>query len=501
MNAEIIERILGCPTLPSLPAVAARVLELASDEDVSLDELAQTIQQDQALAAKVLRTVNSSYYALRTRVGSIRKAISMLGLGPVKSLTLGFSLVASLDDTSVDGFDFEAYWRRGLYAAAAAARFADVAKLETRDEIFLAALMQDVGMVAMQIGLEGEYARVVAESADDHRTLARREIEQFEMTHAEVGAMLAERWRLPAALVMPIRYHERATAAPQEFNKTTKCVALATLVHDVLCRPGDARPLRYLYKKAADWFGMREPEVDELVKAVAGEVKELGKLFQLDPGEEVDADAILVQAAQQMMDLHREGDTSPDIEFQGPASLLLDERYCSPRRQTLNARGFEVAIGKTCEQAVAEESRITLLLMSIDDFEGVGFEVGAPGVERIQLGCCTLLRKHFEPYGALVADLGKGRFAVIAAAVEREGSMRSADLFRADLERVADAWFTDQDVRPIRVSVGVVSVGAEEPDMLGSPGELVTSAARAMASAQSAGGNCVHVHVPAKAAA
>ncbi|MBL8964129.1 MAG: HDOD domain-containing protein, partial [Phycisphaerae bacterium] len=62
MESTLLEEVLACPSLPSLPAVAVRVIELTADRNVSLKELADTIQNDQGLSSKVLRTVNSSYY-------------------------------------------------------------------------------------------------------------------------------------------------------------------------------------------------------------------------------------------------------------------------------------------------------------------------------------------------------------------------------------------------------------------------------------------------------
>ena len=96
MNQDVLERILQCQTLPSLPAVAIRILELTSDLNVSIAELARTIENDQGLTAKILRTVNSSFYGLRKPCPTIHQAVVILGLSAVKSLALGFSLVTSI---------------------------------------------------------------------------------------------------------------------------------------------------------------------------------------------------------------------------------------------------------------------------------------------------------------------------------------------------------------------------------------------------------------------
>ena len=499
MNAEVIEEILSCPSLPSLPAVAARVIELAGNEEVSLDELASTIQTDQALASKVLRTVNSSYYGLRSRCGSIRKAISMLGLSPIKSLSLGFSLVSSLQEIEGDGFDFDAYWRRALFAAAGARHFAEAMRIETSDEVFLGALMQDVGMVASWVTLADRYSALLAKTDGDHSKLAKFELESLEMTHGDIGAMLCERWRLPQSLVIPVRYHERPTAAPQEFSKATRCLALGTMLYEAMDGEDRATKLRRLYTKAKEWINLNASEVDEIGAKVASELKELSDLFQLDAGEPIDGEAILVEAAQRMMELETSGEARPDLEFDGVASLLLDERFTSPRTLTLNARGFQEALTRSIEAAKSGESEVTLLIAGLDRYADLNDQVGAEGVAKIQLGACTLLRKHFEAFGGRPGDLGMCRCGVLLFSVAREASLKAAECFRADLERVAMTWFDAESTQPIAVSVGAVNYSAEELAALSSPGEMVSAAATAMAASQAAGGNSVRVHVGAAA--
>ena len=114
MNQEIIDQILSCPALPTLPAVAVQVLDLTRRPDVSMDDLAVTIQNDQGLSAKVLKTVNSSFYGVRRPCSTINQAIVMLGMAAVKNLALSFSLVSAVNQDGSSEFDFPSYWRRGL---------------------------------------------------------------------------------------------------------------------------------------------------------------------------------------------------------------------------------------------------------------------------------------------------------------------------------------------------------------------------------------------------
>src|SRR5690349_6477844 len=96
MNQDLVKRIRECPSLPSLPAVAMRVLELAAQAQVDIAEIAAVISKDPALSGKILRTVNSSFYGRSQSVTTLTHALVILGLSAVKTLVLGFSLVSNL---------------------------------------------------------------------------------------------------------------------------------------------------------------------------------------------------------------------------------------------------------------------------------------------------------------------------------------------------------------------------------------------------------------------
>src|SRR5439155_17695624 len=96
MNEQLLNRIRQCPTLPSLPAIAMDVLDLAQREEVDIAEIARIISKDPALSSKILRTVNSSFYGRAQSVSQVSQALGILGLQSVKTLVLGFSLVSNL---------------------------------------------------------------------------------------------------------------------------------------------------------------------------------------------------------------------------------------------------------------------------------------------------------------------------------------------------------------------------------------------------------------------
>ena len=117
---SIVTRIKSCRTLPTMPGVALRIVDLCRSEDVSLGEVAEVLKQDPALAARILRYANGSAVGVRGSVTSVQRASVLLGALTVQTLALSFSLTTSMQATRIGGFDHRRYWRRSLFCAASA---------------------------------------------------------------------------------------------------------------------------------------------------------------------------------------------------------------------------------------------------------------------------------------------------------------------------------------------------------------------------------------------
>lgn len=481
MNSELLKRILSCQDLPSLPAIALRVIELTSNPDVKLPELAATIQNDQGLAAKVLRTVNSSFYGLRTPCASINKALVMLGLSPVKTLALGFSLVSSLNEKRVQGFDYVSYWRRGLYTAVAAKTLAEAAgKSGFADEAFLAGLLQDVGVMAMYIVLQGEYMTVMQKTGGDHRLLMRHEMQTLEVTHPDIGGMLAERWKLPPMIVVPVRYHERPTAAPKEHLELCRCVGLANLVHDVLTNDAPAAELRELYERAKAWFQLDPGTVDGIVKRSAEGTKELSKLFKLDTGEYADVDALMSAATERQKEIAK---SAPAADTPGELdSLVRDGELVDPITGVASRGAFNA----TVQQAFKDGKPVALAQVMVDGLSALyaaGTDLGDDTVVTV----AGALTRHAEKASGKVCRLSPDVFAIVVPDAAPEGVLGVIEAARGSLARPGAG------NPPVAVSIGVALANPASGDVR-TPSDLVVAATRALQAAKQQGGNRVSVH-------
>lgn len=492
MDQELLEDILNCPTLPSLPAVAVEVIELTRDPEVKLERLAQTIQNDQGLSSKVLRTVNSSYYGLRKKCATIRQSLVVLGLSSVKSLALGFSLVSSVD-RSKSGFDYNDYWRRGLFTAVAARSISKTAGKEFQDEAFLAGLLHDIGMVAMFEAMGPRYAAIVEQTGGDHRKLCKFELSALELQHPDIGAMMAQRWKLPDELVLPVKYHERPSAGPSgEIGELVRAVGLGGILADAMMSDEPLTHLKRFGAKAKDWFGLDSQQVDAIVAEVKAGVREMASLFDIDAGVIPDMDQLLAQARDQAVNLAIEKPVAPASEEAFDALLLDSPRYDAVTG-LINEKVFPKLYSTAFEESVAGGEPMSMIRVMVD--QGAGSEQPRTvDLNKLLVGVATMLRKHFEHRGAIIARLGPMSFAV-AISAGRGVVTRGAEAFRVEIESAAASWGI-----PAAVSIGIATRDEATTSIYDRPAILQAAAAQALKAAGASGGNCVRFFTPRKAA-
>lgn len=453
MNQELLERILRCPTLPSLPAVAMQVIELTRKPSVSMEELASTIQNDQALSAKILKTVNSSFYGLRRPCANIGQALVMLGLATVKSLALGFSLVSSIGDGGRGGFNYVAYWRRGLHTAVAAKTIAREAGVAQEDEAFLGGLLQDVGMVALHQALGDEYLQILTRTDGDHRKLVRNELAALEVQHPEVGAMLAQRWRLPDELIIPVKYHECPTAAPNQYAALAKCVGLGNLAHDVLTDPDPGPALRRFHRRAADWFGIGPETADDLVERIAEGTRQVAPLFRLDTGKAADGAEIMAKAREQLALLASQAKAEP-AHGAGLGSLLSDSQEFDPLTGVLGPTAFMDHAEKAFAAAKANRRTLVALAVSIDAFAERYKPMGTDVCDAVLVESATLIESLLAPGGGVVGRSGDSSFVALLPATDQAGAVKAGSEIRSAFEAQSPAWAIPE-LRHARITVSI----------------------------------------------
>lgn len=211
--SAVVSRI---KSLPSLPSLYTRIIEILQSDDPSLQKIGEIVSEDIAMSAKVLQLVNSSFFGIARRISNPVQAVMFLGLETVKALVLSVQIFAKWESSTVKGFDIERLWHHSMTVGAMAKRLAETEQLSTReaDEAFTAGLLHDVGKLILAASLPDTYQKALAASKAQRIPLWRAEEEVFGTSHAEVGAYLLGLWGLPTSIVEAVAWHHRPAECP-----------------------------------------------------------------------------------------------------------------------------------------------------------------------------------------------------------------------------------------------------------------------------------------------
>jgi len=203
--------------IPTLPASVLRVMQMIEDPFCSSSDLAKVIQADPAMAAKVLKLANSSYYGFRQKIGNIPQAVTLLGFATLKN-TLLAAAVFDMFRVAGTGFDLPALWTHSVTAATAAKLLAKRARYPQSEKAFTAALMHDVGKIILARFIPQGLSEIVAVIQTENMAMYDAENKVLGLSHPALGAWVLGRWGLPSPIVEAVEFHHHPTRAQNGFD-------------------------------------------------------------------------------------------------------------------------------------------------------------------------------------------------------------------------------------------------------------------------------------------
>jgi HD-like signal output (HDOD) protein len=268
---RITEKIVGLPTLPSM---LQNINRLMLNPRTSAKEVAQLISSDPAIASKVLRVVNSSFYGFPNRISTITHAIVILGFNTVKSIVLSSTIFDVFKgDKSNQLFDRNDFWRHSVGCGASSRAVGRVIGYSALEEIFIAGLLSDIGKIVLDQFLHEHFVRVIEQTRTTNCLLAKAEQDILGVTHAEVGAWLFEKWNMSKGLIEAIRHHHNPALAGEHQR-------LAAIVHlaDILVRAirfgsGGDRKIPAISETAWQSLGLEPGQFDQLLTDTGEEIE------------------------------------------------------------------------------------------------------------------------------------------------------------------------------------------------------------------------------------
>lgn len=217
-------------SVSSLPHVALKVMEVAQDPRSGARELKLAMESDPSLCARVLKCVNSSAYALRTPIANLQHAIAYLGIKQIRNLAMSAAVSELFKrDGVVGNYSRAGLWKHLVSVGICARMIAMRRRLSNFEDMFLAGLLHDVGIILEDEHLHAPFCQVM-ESLGDRALLGAVEREILGFDHMTLAERVARDWRFPEPVVAAVRHHHDPSRCPADSLDVVRCVEVANII-------------------------------------------------------------------------------------------------------------------------------------------------------------------------------------------------------------------------------------------------------------------------------
>ncbi|UTW10939.1 GGDEF domain-containing protein [Marinobacterium rhizophilum] len=481
------EKLSRCCELPTLPAAAAKILDLAQNPVATMGQVADVVGMDPALATKLLRIANSPLYGQRRQSSNLRQAVMLMGLNSTLMLALSFSLYSSLSDNQQQAFDYTRFWRRSLLASIAARILAAETSEVSPEDAFLAALLQDIGMAVLDKALDGFYPPS-AEGRNNHDELLAHEMQQLGHDHASVGAWLLERWSFPAHLAEAVSASHQLSPAFSLCDVTTlaDCIALSGRIADGFMT-ADGRPPSQADDPSSNLSGSLEAVLD----ATAAEIPAIEELFNMSLIDGQCNDGLLSHAKEVTLirSLHNSEQIEHSLIRLKDAEERAEQLEEATRRDHLtgvwNRSHFDNILKDEFLQSRKNGWPLSVLFIDLDKFKNINDSFGHAFGDQVLRFAANILKSNIRSQDS-VFRFGGEEFVLILPGSDTKGAKiigaRIVEAFRNN------RYPTKADTSiSLSASVGMATLDGQHD--FNTATELLNAADMAMYRAKKSGGN------------
>ncbi|WP_296668462.1 HDOD domain-containing protein [Rhodoferax sp.] len=229
--SEDIRNRLLVARLPTMPQVLLKLLALCQADEAGMAELAALISGDAGLTDRMMRVANSAAFHRSGRKVDLLHALNVLGADLVKTLVISESVFQTFTGfTHAASADLRGFWKHSLTAAVVAKEAAKAVNYPQVEEAYLAGLLHDVGRLALLAAAPEMYHfNFHAPDGDDLCTVEQRTLQ---ISHAEAGAWLIERWQMDSFIADAVLYHHESAARLASTHQLVRLVHIAHLLSD-----------------------------------------------------------------------------------------------------------------------------------------------------------------------------------------------------------------------------------------------------------------------------
>ena len=278
-KSSALKKLECIENLPTLPVIIRQIQTVIDNPVSNMAQIATIITRDQAIAARVVRLVNSAFYGFSGRISSIQQAIMLLGLNTVKNLVIGVSVVKTFESrTDATVFDRHRFWLHSFGCATVARQMAKRLNLEEPEDFFMAGLLHDIGILILDQFFHEEFIAILGRTVKIKAESIIAESEILGLNHCEVGNFIAEKWKIPELFKTAIRLHHRPNF-PEIENERIRRIVAAIHIADVVVSSRGITPgyscTASLSETAMQITGLKTGTAEEIFDSVEGELKKV----------------------------------------------------------------------------------------------------------------------------------------------------------------------------------------------------------------------------------
>lgn len=260
---RIFEEVEG---VPGLTKVTQRVISLLERDDSTVEQVERALRGDHTLATQVLRYANARYFDHEKQIGSLEKAIQLLGFNTLRSIAILQGMDRKYTTPEHPSFPREEFWQYSMATGLCAEIIADRLGYDSRrkGEVFSAGQIHGVGKTIIDQYLHDEFEQILELVERNGKSMYEAEQECLGMTHCEIGAEVFRKWSLPDHLVETVRnYYD----PPRDSSDNVRIVHLATVLAKTkhYGYSGDEN-IGYLREECVDRLGLTGDELEQILQ-------------------------------------------------------------------------------------------------------------------------------------------------------------------------------------------------------------------------------------------
>ncbi len=275
------QMVASSVTLVTLPAIFVRVKRVVDDQTTTAIDLARVISADPAMTARVLKLINSAFWGFGSRIDSLSRAVSLLGMIHVHDLVLATSVLETFQRLRPEKMDVAKFWRGSLFRGLAATALARKSKLVDLGRVFVEALMSDLGHMVLYLKAPEFAAGAMQQTREQPWELARTERALIGCDFAQVGGELTDSWNLPPCFGETIR-HQNDPQAAGEYALEASLLHIAAVLAELHASDCDTAALAARIAPSA-WqiIGLSPDCLPEIILEVEANLSATTRLFGL----------------------------------------------------------------------------------------------------------------------------------------------------------------------------------------------------------------------------